>query len=315
MDRLDSQTLSADEKLLEATAPVAESLFERHVSKSKEWFPHELVPWSRGRDFSPGEAWDPEEFPLPDAVRSALYLNILTEDNLPYYFHAISWLFGEDSVWGAWNRRWTAEEHRHSIVIRDWLTVTRAIDPVVLERARMSQVSTGYAPEGKLLNTCEGVVYVTLQELATRIAHRNTGRLLDGPGQEVMAKVAADENFHFLFYRDLATAMLEVDPSRMVMAFETQVKTFQMPGAGIPDFARHASATAAAGIYDFNIHYEQILAPVVLRHWRLESITGLSPEAEQARERTVTHLRRIERVSRRVGERRDQRNNLAGASR
>jgi acyl-[acyl-carrier-protein] desaturase len=306
MHRLDRQTLSEDQKLLDATASVAESLFERHLAKTKEWFPHELVPWSRGRDFEPGQEWDPEEYALPDAVRSALYLNLLTEDNLPYYFHAISWLFGEDTVWGAWNRRWTAEEHRHSIVIRDWMTVTRAVDPVVLERARMAQVGTGYAPEGKLSNTCEGVVYVTLQELATRISHRNTGRLLDGPGQEVMAKVATDENFHFLFYRDLATAMIEVDPSRMVMAFETQVKTFQMPGAGILEFARHASATAAAGIYDFNIHYEQILAPVILRHWRLESLTGLTPEAEQSRDRTIAHMKRIERVSKRVADRRDR---------
>ncbi|MDQ1419916.1 MAG: acyl-[acyl-carrier-protein] desaturase [Acidimicrobiaceae bacterium] len=306
MHRLDRQTLSEDQKLLDATASVAESLFERHLAKTKEWFPHELVPWSRGRDFEPGQEWDPEEYALPDAVRSALYLNLLTEDNLPYYFHAISWLFGEDTVWGAWNRRWTAEEHRHSIVIRDWMTVTRAVDPVVLERARMAQVGTGYAPEGKLSNTCEGVVYVTLQELATRISHRNTGRLLDGPGQEVMAKVATDENFHFLFYRDLATAMIEVDPSRMVMAFETQVKSFQMPGAGILEFARHASATAAAGIYDFNIHYEQILAPVILRHWRLESLTGLTPEAEQSRDRTIAHMKRIERVSKRVADRRDR---------
>jgi acyl-[acyl-carrier-protein] desaturase len=183
-----------------------------------------------------------------------------------------------------------------------------------MERGRMAQVSIGYAPEGKLANTCEGVVYVTLQELATRISHRNTGRLLDEVGQEVMAKVAADENFHFLFYRDLASAMLEVDPSRMVMAFETQVKTFQMPGAGIPDFNRHAAATANAGIYDFNIHYEQILAPVVLRNWRLESLTGLSAEAEQARERTLAHMKRIERVSRRVGQRREERLAQVGAS-
>jgi len=312
MDRLDSKTLSEDRDLLAATESVAESLYQRHLSKTKEWFPHELVPWRLARDFQPGEAWDPEDYPLPDAVRSALYLNLLTEDNLPYYFHAISWLFGEDTIWGAWNRRWTAEEHRHSIVMRDWMTVTRAIDPVGLERARMAQVSTGYAPEGKLENTCEGVVYVTLQELATRISHRNTGRLLDGPGQEIMAKVAADENLHFLFYRDLGTAMLEADPSRMVLAFESQVKTFQMPGAGIVDFARHAAATAAAGIYDFNIHYEQILAPVILRHWRLESLTGLSPGAEQSRERTLIHMKRIEKVSRRVADRRDRR--LATAS-
>ena len=38
--------------------PVAERLLERHLAGAKEWFPHEFVPWCRGRDFAPGEAWD-----------------------------------------------------------------------------------------------------------------------------------------------------------------------------------------------------------------------------------------------------------------
>src|SRR6516164_9360773 len=136
-----------DHSLLAALTGTAEALYDRHVARAKEWFPHELVPWGRGRDFRPGEAWDDSEFPLPDAVRRALYVNLLTEDNLPYYFHAISRHLGEDDVWGTWNRRWTAEEHRHSIVIRDWMTVRRAIDPVALERGRMQQVSTGFVGE------------------------------------------------------------------------------------------------------------------------------------------------------------------------
>jgi acyl-[acyl-carrier-protein] desaturase len=34
-------------------------------------------------------------------------------------------MFGRHAAWGEWDRRWTAEEGRHSIVIRDYLTVTR----------------------------------------------------------------------------------------------------------------------------------------------------------------------------------------------
>src|SRR6202048_4739377 len=102
-----------DLTLLDSLEDTAEALFERHLVKTKEWFPHELVPWSRGRDFEPGETWDPQEFPLPDAVRSALFGTLLTEANLPYSSHAICRLFSEEGVWGAWNRRWTAEEHRH----------------------------------------------------------------------------------------------------------------------------------------------------------------------------------------------------------
>jgi acyl-[acyl-carrier-protein] desaturase len=296
-----------DLTLLDSLDDTAEALFERHLEKTKEWYPHELVPWSRGRDFVAGESWDPEEFPLPPAVRSALFVNLLTEDNLPYYFHAICRLFTEDGVWGAWNRRWTAEEHRHSIVIRDWMTVTRALDPTELERARMAQVSVGFPGASKIKGLCEGVVYVTLQELATRISHRNTGRLLgDEPGSEIMARVASDENLHFLFYRDLATAALKADPSGMVLAIEAQVRDFEMPGTGIPDFGAHANAIAAAGIYDFGIHHDQILVPVVLRHWQLESLEGLTPEAEESRERTLRFIQRIERVGRRMADRRER---------
>jgi len=291
--------------LLTELAPVAEGLYERHDATAKEWFPHELVPWDRGRDFVAGESWDPHEVPMPGGVRSALFVNLLTEDNLPYYFRTIERLFGADSIWGAWVRRWTAEEGRHSIVIRDYLTVTRSIDPVALERARMQQVSTGITPDPE--TPADGLVYVALQELATRISHRNTGKLLeDRVGYEVMARVASDENLHFLFYRDLVTAALEVDPSTTVIALERQVRTFEMPGTGIANFADHASAIAKTGIYDLQLHHEQILVPVVLRHWGVESLEGLTPEAEEARDKLVHFIERVGRVGRRLASRRDR---------
>ncbi len=275
--------------------PVAESLLERHLASAKEWFPHELVPYGRGRDFEPGWEWTADEgIELSDAVRSALFVNLLTEDNLPYYFRDIELMFGREGAYGAWVRRWTAEEGRHSIVIRDYLIATRAVDPVALERGRMAQVSRGEAPQPSCPIT--GTVYVTLQELATRIAHRNTGKLLgDRAGYEVMARVAADENLHYLYYRDLATAALEVDPSQVVIAIEQVVRDFAMPGTGIVDFARHSRLIATAEIFDAGIHHEQVLVPVVLRHWKVQELTGLSSDAERARDRL---LKRIERVGR-----------------
>ena len=73
-------------------------------------------------------------------------MNLLTEDNLPYYSRDIQNLFGDDEAWGAWARRWTAEEGRHSMAIYGYLMVTRAIDPIALERGRMCQVSTAQVP-------------------------------------------------------------------------------------------------------------------------------------------------------------------------
>jgi acyl-[acyl-carrier-protein] desaturase len=291
-----------DLRLIHDLMPAAEKLMDRHTASSKEWFPHLYVPWSRGRDFQPDEEWDPDEFPVPDAVRDALFVNLLTEDNLPYYFHTIDKMFGP-GVWAEWIRRWTAEEQRHSIVIRDYLTVTRALDPVELERGRMAQVSGAVVPEPP--TPADTLVYVALQELATRVSHRNTGKLLNDPvGYEVMARVAADENLHYLFYRDLVAEALALDPSAVVVAIDRQVREFEMPGTGIHNFTARARNIARAGIYDPALHYDQVLVPVVLRHWKLEEIEGLSVEAEEARDRVLAYMTRLESVARRLAERR-----------
>jgi acyl-[acyl-carrier-protein] desaturase len=293
-----------DADLLNELSPVAEALLERHLANAREWFPHEFVPWSQGRDFEPGEAWDPEQAPMDEAVRSALFVNLLTEDNLPHYFRTIRGMFDADRPWGAWARRWTAEEGRHSIVIRDYLTVTRSVDPVALERGRMAQVSKGEVPEPDTIPDL--LVYVTLQELATRISHTNTGRMVgDRRGREVMARVAGDEQLHHVFYRDLTSAALEVDPAGLVLALDKQVREFAMPGTGIPDFDRHAALIAKAGIYDLQIHHDQILVPVVLRQWDAPNIAGLSGEGAAAQERLMKRLATSAKVAKRFADKRD----------
>jgi acyl-[acyl-carrier-protein] desaturase len=169
----------------------------------------------------------------------------------------------------------------------------------------MAQVSKGEVPAPN--TPWNGIVYLTLQELATRIAHRNTGKILDDPvGYELMARVAADENFHHLFYRDLSSAAIELNPSAMVVAIEHEVRTFAMPGTGIPDFDKHAQRIARAGIYDLAVHHDQILAPVVLRQWKLAELTGLTAKAEAARDRLISYLERTAKVSARLTARREQ---------
>ncbi len=293
-----------DLALLSELETHAEQLLNRHISSAKEWFPHDLVPWSRAADF-PDVGTPPGEVEMDPAIRSALLVNLLTEDNLPYYFRDIERMFGRDGVFGEWTRRWTAEEGRHAIALRDYITVCRLIDPVELERARMSQVSGGVVPEPP--TAARGMVYVALQELATRISHRNTGKLMDDKvGYDLMAKVASDENRHYLFYRDLTEAAIEIDPSAVMIAIEAEVREFAMPGVGIPDFAGHASAISRAGIYSMAIHYREILEPVVLKRWGVESMTGLSPEAEAAQVALLDRLTRLEKIAERDVARRER---------
>jgi acyl-[acyl-carrier-protein] desaturase len=265
---------------------VVETNLNRHLSAAKEWFPHSYVPWSQGADFDGplgGTAWDVSQSRLNDTARTALILNLLTEDNLPSYHHEIAALYGRDGAWGTWVHRWTAEEGRHSIAIRDYLLTTRAVDPVELERARMTHMGAGYiSPHTH--HVLNSLAYVSFQELATRISHRNTGAYSgDKLCDQLLQKVANDENLHMVFYRNLLAAGFELSPDQAMRAVLDVVRGFQMPGAGVENFGRKSVQIAVAGIYNLRIHRDEVLAPV-LRNVRAFERTDLGPAGEQARE-------------------------------
>ena len=119
-----------------------------------------------------------------------------------------------------------------------------------------------------------------------------------------MKRVCADENLHQLFYRDLAAAAFEAAPSEMMIALEAQVRKFAMPGTGIPDFDRHAALIAKAGIYDLQIHHDQILVPVVLRQWDAANMSGLSGGRRRAG-RLMKRLATSAKVAKRFADKRD----------
>jgi acyl-[acyl-carrier-protein] desaturase len=297
----EAEAVAADVALLHELEPEAARLYDRHAQVAPEWFPHEFIPYSLGRDFDK-EPWTPDQPRLSGVAVTSFEVNLLTEDNLPSYHRLIHGMFGKgDGPWINWVNRWTAEEGRHAIVLRDYLTVTRNIDPVLLERGRMTQLQQGY--DRPSTRTLRGLAYVTFQELATRISHRNTGRYSDDPvADRIMARVAADENLHMVFYRDILGAALQISPSAAVRAIVDEVLAFEMPGAGIPGFMRKAAQIAKAGIYDIRSHRDEVLMPI-LRHWRIFELEGLDAAAEEARRRLQEHLDSLEAAARRFEER------------
>lgn len=273
-----------------------EHAVHRHLSLAQDWLPHDYVPWDQGRDFA-SLPWEETQSRLSAPVRAAVALNLLTEDNLPGYHGELARIYGDSEPWRAWLDRWTAEEGRHGIVLRDYLVVTRAVDPVALEADRMATVSGGFrAPDKDMLRT---IAYVSLQELATRVSHRGTGRLSDDPGLDrLLARVATDENLHMVLYRDLVQAALEVEPTAMLRALVDEIAGFAMPGTGIPGFVRRAAVVARAGIYDLRVHRDEVVAPL-LRYWQVFELTDLPPEAERARDELALVLAELDaRVSR-----------------
>ena len=167
--------------------------------------------------------------------------------------------------------------------MRDYLMVTRAVDPVELERLRMEHMSQGYqsAHDDDLLRS---LAYVSFQELATRVSHRNTGKVTDDPiADQLLARIAADENLHMIFYRNLLKrGAADLDPNQTMRAITEVVKTFEMPGTDIPGFQRKAVEMAVAGIYDLRQHRDDVVMPV-LRFWKVFELEGLYAEGEQAR--------------------------------
>ena len=286
---------------------VVERELNRHLRAAKDWLPHEYIPWSQGRDYDgvlEGEPWTPDDSKVSDVARSALVVNLLTEDNLPSYHHEIAVLFGRDRAWGEWVHRWTAEEGRHGAAIRDYLLVTRAVDPAALEQARMTHMSNGYysSTQDDLVRS---LAYVSFQELATRVSHRNTGRVTGEPVcDQLLARISTDENLHMVFYRNLLAATLELAPNQTVRAVTDVVKSFEMPGVDIPGFERKAVEMAVAGIYDMRQHHDDVLWPI-LRYWKIFELEGLGSEGEQARGELANFLGDLDASATRFEDKRD----------
>ena len=278
-----SRLPSSNVDLLSEIAPDVERLYNRHLEAPRLWFPHEQIDWGSGEDFST-HPWSESDYPVAEGVRSSIYVNLLTEDNLPYYTNTLLAHAPKGHPILDWNHQWTMEENRHSMVMRDWVHISRCIDPTLLEEGRRVQMHKGEVPTPDTM--AELIAYVSFQERATQIAHRNTGAKLpkdDKVGRNVLALIAGDETKHYLFYRDLALAAFAIDPSTMMIAAAKQISNFAMPGTGIPSFTRHAVRIAREGIYGLGQFLKDVLDPV-LSLWDVEHLAGLSTEAEKARQ-------------------------------
>jgi acyl-[acyl-carrier-protein] desaturase len=272
--------------------PLVAAGLNRHLSSTKNWYPHDYVPWSDGANYAAlgGTEWDVEQSGLSELARVAMVTNLLTEDNLPSYHRAIAGHFSLDDAWGAWVNRWTMEENRHGIALRDYLVVTRSVDPVALEKARIMAVSAGFSPGQQGQRTIlpesifDAICYVTFQELATRVSHRNTGRACAEPiADDLLKRIAADENLHMIFYREVAGAAIDLSPNQAMESIFRILTNFTMPGYSIPNFRRNAVKMAVGGIYDMRQHLDDVVMPV-LRKWRIFERNDFSGNGELRRD-------------------------------
>ena len=129
----------------------------------------------------------------------------------------------------------------------------------------MDYMTSGYDSGDK--TPLEAVTYVSFQELATRVSHRNTGKVTNDPiADRMLARISKDENLHMVFYRNIVAAALELAPDATMRAIADEVIGFEMPGATMAGFRRSSMIIAKAGIYDLRLHHDDVIMPI-LRHW------------------------------------------------
>jgi acyl-[acyl-carrier protein] desaturase len=150
------------------------------------------------------------------------------------------------------------------------------------------------------------VAYVSFQELATRVSHRNTGRATGDPiADQLLARIATDENLHMVFYRNLVEAAFDIDPDATMRAVADEVINFEMPGATMAGFRKNSMLIAKAGIYDLRLHHDEVVSPI-LRKWKVFERTDLGAVGERAREELAEFLSGLDAQATRFVESRER---------
>ena len=156
--------------------------------------------------------------------------------------------------------------------------------------------SPGQNQQGELFaeSLFDSVIYVTFQELATRVSHRNTGKACNEPiADQLLQRVSGDENLHMIFYRDVSDAGLEIAPNQAMKSLHRVLRNFKMPGYTVPEFRRKAVIIAVGGVYDPRIHLEDVVKPV-LKKWRIFEREDFTGEAAAMRDDLALLVEEIE---------------------
>ncbi|WP_439032294.1 acyl-ACP desaturase [Gordonia terrae] len=282
-----------EDDLIIALEKALPEIAEDHQAAATPWNPHDWVPWDDGRNFAflGGDDFDPSQATLSDEARAGLLALLLTKDNLPSYHRVLAKHFPAFSDWRQLVGVWTAEDNRHAIVLRDYLVVRRAIDPVDAEERRRIHVTQGYrqTPEQvEPLSPLDVLALMAVHEnqcvhfIATLKAVANDEVL-----EEILTKIAADDQQQAVTFGAFLNAGLVADQDATVLAIDRALAIDEPIGHDIDDFEAERALIA---------HYENAetktaIAAALADAVKLESVAGLSDEAEAARRRILERAR------------------------
>ncbi|MBA2457356.1 MAG: acyl-ACP desaturase [Gemmatimonadales bacterium] len=293
-----SQELAVKVEVLQDLEERVRELMEAHERKRDIWFPSDLL--------DPAPDTSPEAFRaelreraegIPDPVRAALALNMLTEEGLPHFHRLLAVYLGDESHWRNWNNLWTAEEDRHGQVLHDYARDTRLFDQRKIEEMQFEYIRAGFHPDWDR-DPYRVFAYTTVQERATQFSHAETGRIVaeyEPRLGEVLSHVAKDEARHYAFYRTVFEEILKRDPDQALHSASFILPAIDMPGITIPGFKDLADVIRRSGIYGprdyLRIVQEQI------RYWKIDSLQGLGELGRIAQDKILGIPARLRRIA------------------
>lgn len=285
------------------------------VPVEKTWQPTDLLPNSQQETFI-DEVTELRELAkeLPYDFWVVLVGDTITEEALPTYE---SWLMDvegidqhENNGWSKWIRHWTGEENRHGDTLSKYLYLSGRVDMKEVERTTQHLLNDGI-DIGTQRDPYKNFVYTSFQELATNISHNRVAKLAKEYSNKTLSRmcmmIAGDEMRHYTAYSEFIKEIFALDPSEMMLAFSYMMKhkivmpahflreTGQKMGVAFEEFSNTAQRL---GVYTAQ-DYVDILKRL-LKRWNIDSVTGLTDEAERARDFVMNLPARLERIGQRM---------------
>jgi acyl-[acyl-carrier-protein] desaturase len=285
------------------------------IPVEKIWQPTDLLPHSGTENFLE-EVTELREIAkdLPYEFWVVLVGDTITEEALPTYESWLMEIEGVDNLgkngWSKWFRHWTGEENRHGDVLNKYLYLSGRVNMREVEQTTHHLINDGF-DIGTGRDPYKNFVYTSFQELATYISHNRVAQIAKNYGDKKLHKlcnlVAGDEMRHHLAYSEFVNQIFKVDPSEMMLAFQYMLKLkITMPAHFLREsgekistaFEHFSNAAQKLGVYTAT-DYVDIMQKLIQK-WEIDKITGLTDEAEKARDFIMNLPDRMKRISERL---------------
>ncbi len=285
------------------------------IPVEKIWQPSDFLPNSESDTFFE-EVKELREIAkdLPYDFWVAMVGDTITEEALPTYESWLMEVEGVDNLerngWSKWVRQWTGEENRHGDVLNKYLYLSGRVNMREVEITTQHLINDGF-DIGTGKDPYKNFVYTSFQELATYVSHNRVSQLAKNYGDHKLSKmckmIAGDEMRHHHAYSQFITEIFKVDPSEMMLAFNYMMKhKIVMPAHFLREtgnkissaFEQFSDSAQRVGVYTAN-DYVEIMQKLIDK-WEIDKISGLTDEAEKARDYLMKLPARMARISERI---------------